>query len=595
MSGKIRLIAVSAVVLGLAAAAQTVVAAAGTRISAAGVQVWVSQEKFHGDLGALERAAWQDRTLEQLPFAATGDPVIASKTQLAAIDSATGRVEFYTRQANQLKRRGSVACDSIASFKGCRIVRGEKPGSLGIEVSSAPNTLVLTVSLSNDGVFEFRPTGTRRLTVSDCPIQYGIVPSFVGTDLVYTAKSHPGLDRLYVPSMNLVVGLLEGNDCMLVGAWPSGQQLARFETKSQGGQRTLDSFSLDTAGKSFYLSCVEGANLWHAEPLKAAYVEKDTPIDWKRPFEAKWIGRFFLPVEEIDYPFYFRYERMKMWGRCIRGWFYYPVRFDGEKTILHFEKHFPPQGEMLIYFLEEQPGKPKTGPAGSPLGIMTSALGRDEAEKLLDLAGVEERLLLKHGNAVCAMTNTSQKYLDEGQQVEQRVLIQGYCDDVSDFIGMIRQRITEYGALATEMGEFLDAQAKANPKLADAVAGLKDTLQEMEETRKNGMPAATLQEVRQWTDQMKRYAGEVQLGNNKKFEKLAAQCRSVAGSQDDLARDLSVLAIRLTEEAARMGVQSPEHVQLAEAVIAKTKQVLRKPTWWEPRRQYWPKSDPGRP
>lgn len=51
--------------------------------------------------------------------------------------------------------------------------------------------------------------------------------------------------------------------------------------------------------------------------------------------------------------------------------------------------------------------------------------------------------------------------------------------------------------------------------------------------------------------------------------------------------------IRLTEQAARIGVQSPQHAKLAEDVIVKARQLLRKPTWWEPTRRFTPKSDPG--
>ena len=67
----------------------------------------------------------------------------------------------------------------------------------------------------------------------------------------------------------------------------------------------------------------------------------------------------------------------------------------------------------------------------------------------------------------------------------------------------------------------------------------------------------------------------------------------MAGTQDDLARDLSIQVIRLTEQAARIGVQSPQHARMAEEVIVKARQLLRKPTWWEPTRRFVPKSDPG--
>jgi hypothetical protein len=51
--------------------------------------------------------------------------------------------------------------------------------------------------------------------------------------------------------------------------------------------------------------------------------------------------------------------------------------------------------------------------------------------------------------------------------------------------------------------------------------------------------------------------------------------------------------IRLTEQAARIGIQSPQHAGLAQEVIVKARQLLRKPTWWEPTRRFVPKLDPG--
>ena len=158
--------------------------------------------------------------------------------------------------------------------------------------------------------------------------------------------------------MNLFVGLVEGGDAMMVGVWPPGQQAASLRTTAAGNRKGIDGLSFRTGGRSFYLALLEKPRLWHAEPLQPDYVEKETAIGWKRPFEAKWIGRFFIASEEIDYPFYFRYERAKLWGRSIRGWFTWPVWFDGERTVVHFEKPYPPRGEMLIYFLERHPQAP---------------------------------------------------------------------------------------------------------------------------------------------------------------------------------------------------------------------------------------------
>jgi len=161
-------------------------------------------------------------------------------------------------------------------------------------------------------------------------VEYGIVPSFIGTDLVYDPRRYADNGYLYIPSLNLYTGLVKGSDCMMVGVWPLGDQVVKLGLEAAGGATIIDSFSLDTAKRSFYLSYLEHPNIWHAEVLKDTYLEKDTVISWRRPFDAKWIGRFFITSEGIDFPFYFLDKRVKMWGRWIRGWYYYPFWFDGD-------------------------------------------------------------------------------------------------------------------------------------------------------------------------------------------------------------------------------------------------------------------------
>ena len=536
----------------IASASHAAAATADSVATAGGLQLWVPESGFQGDAATLEKAAGGELAREKLPLTTSKAPVIASATQLAAFDSATGRVDFYTRQGKELTRRGSVGFAGVSRFQTYKLIADDQSNRAGVEVYQPADHLVLTVYLSSEGIFELRPAAAGQLTLGRAGIQYAIVPCFVGADLVFDAKSRAHKARTYIPSTNLMIGLIAGQDCMLVATWAPGEQMAWFETRQRGGENPLwDDFCFETAGHSLFLSYLQNADLWHAEPLKADYVERDTAIGWKRPFEAKWIGRIHLANDEIDYPFYFRHERMKMWGRCIRGWFYYPVWFNGDQTIIHFEKHFPPRGEMLVYYLEDHPQQ--TAAQGSPVRIMETALGRNRRSALLDFAGAEERLLLKHHNAVCEMTDTLQEYFDAGQEVNQRALVDRYCDDVADFIGMIRDRIHEFGAHAGQLRAFLEGQAKAQATLADSAGQLEEILDEMEQARANGMPSTSLDEVRRWTAEMKSLAAEVRPGNNKKYEKLASQCRSVAGSQDDLARDLSVLAIRLSQEAAQAG------------------------------------------
>ena len=179
--------------------------------------------------------------------------------------------------------------------------------------------------------------------------------------------------------------------------------------------KLIDGLTFDTDGKSFYLSCQAKAGVWHAEPLKRSYLEKDTTIAWKRPFAAKWIGRFFITSDEYDWPFYFVDKPRKIWGRYIRGWYQYPLRFDGDRTVVHFEKEFRPKGDLLIYCLEPQPDRPEASFL-TPAEVVTRALGKQEADRILDPEGAVEKTLLAHRLAVCAMTNTMQTWFDKGQE-----------------------------------------------------------------------------------------------------------------------------------------------------------------------------------
>lgn len=591
-----------------AAGAKAIQAAQG------GVRVRVVPKGFQGDVVRTKDDLWETIPAEKLPKAVTDDPVLFAANRVALLSRGSGSIHLLTRVGDSGGDRGTItfdnldalAPDNVGAFGRYNLVRGGQPPRLGVEVYGRSDRLEFTVYLSDDGVFEFVPGAARQLNLQLARLDYGILPSLVGTDLVYTPKTGPGLDRLYVPSMNLMVGLVSGNDCMMVGVWPPGRQLVSFQTGNTGapevrdnglilGRKTLDRFTIDLDGKSFHLGWLEHRGIWHVEPLQPGYLERDKAIAWRRPFEAKWIGRFQIASEEIDFPFYFRHERAKLWGRCIRGWFGYPVWFDGPQTMIHFEKSFPPKGELLVYYLEDHPKESLASPVGSPVGIMAKALGRQQAAKLLDFEGVDGRLLLKHGNAVCAMTNTVQKYFDDGRTAEHRDVIRAYCGDVSDFIAAIRRRIEEFAAFSASMRQLLADRAKANPKLAEAAASLGEILDEMDQLLKTGMPRASLDEVRSWTVTMNDLAGQSGPQIAKKYGTLAEQCRSVAGSQDDLARDLSIRTIRIFQEAARQGVPSPERVRLAEEVIAKARQVLRKPTWWEPQRNFVPKSDPGRP
>ena len=499
--------------------------------------------------------------------------------------SAAGRV------ATDESRSADVKLDVAQTPGRFKLLVDPQRNGLAVEVYSQDMQRRHTVVLSRRGILAIEQPSGNSVEVRG-RIQYALVPSLVGTDLLYAAEDLAPSEPSYLPSMNIMVGLMANHDCVMVAVWPPGQQLARLQRAKPSQSPTIDSFSLDTAGQSCYLAFLDHPAIWHEESLRSEYLETDTQIAWQRPFEARWIGRFFIESERYAYPFYFLSEKRQLWGRCIRGWFYYPVWFDGSRTMIHFEKKFPPKGRLLVYYLDHYEDDSHIV---SPFSIMRESLGEEQTERLLDIAGATEQVLLEHRNAVCAMTSEIEAYFSQAVNAPARQQVERYADDVATFIRLIRERVFQFARFADETLQFVEKQTSLDPSLNAAAASVGDILIEIRDVAREDLPQTSLEEVRSWTDALKDLAAVVRPSDLDEVKTLTQSCRSVAGTQDDFARDLSILTIQLTEEAARIGKVSPKHARLAEQLIARSRALLRQPTWWEPCRTYLPKSNPGAP
>lgn len=587
-------------VLLLAAAATRGDAATGTKVSRDGVTAYASDSPLADDLGAIEKAAWESLPPGKLPRDFSGSLLLVSKRVAIGLrpESDHAVLSVFTRGKDRLRLRGRTWIDCKKGRPRLRLLAEDKHAGLTVEVHAADGALQQGLSLSPDGILEMKWPERVDLTLLT-RMNYAIVPSPVGTDLVYDARDYPGLKTFYLASVNMVVGLMDEGDCMMVGVWAPDthggprQGASVFMEQTDDARRVFSSFSLYTAGQSFYLTYIEHPGIWHEEPLKAEYLEKDTAIAWQRPFDARWIGRFYIKSEQYHFPFYIAPKKFKLWGRCIRGWYYYPLWFDGPKTMVHFEKKFPPVGRLLIYYLNTHQGD---AGALSPVGVMEKSLGKEATAKLMDFEGTRELVLLEHRNAVCAMTRKIEGHFAAGNEVKEQADVDRYADDVATFIRLIRERVFAYDRFARETGDYLAECKKRDPgALAGDLKGMEELLEDIRATVKADLPKASLEEVRKWTDAIKALATQVRPGNAAKVKALALLCRSVAGTQDDMARNLSILTIRLMEEASDFGLKQPDRAVLARQVIARCRAILRQPTWWEPCRKYMPKSDPGAP
>lgn len=567
----------------------------GRMVSRDGVGLFVSAESsdkpFTGDPAWLDERRWETISPEQLPLAVDRELTLANRSVVYVGHSDGRQWTVYAAQGDRFVRRGILRPESVGPSGRSTVVANRSRDGLGIEVRDAGGQRQYTLRLCGSGLMQFEPGRVERITFGDVRLAHAIVPSLIGVDLVYDARSYPDHEKIHVPSMNLLTGLIAGGDGMLMAAWPPGEQLVELHFAGSSDRRRIDGLSVSLSSESFYLAFAQHAGIWRAEPLEASYLEKDTPISWKRPFEAEWIGRFYVESEDVHYPFYFQEEKRKLWGRFLRGWYEYPLWFEGDRTYVHFEKKFPPQGELLIYFLRRPSGGDDV--VDSPLEVISQALGAERAAKLLDFEGIEMRPLLAHGDAVCAMTNKMQELFNTGRELRQKAHIDERADDVAEFIKLIRDRVFEYAAFAARIDLLLDERGQVySTETRETLQGI---VEDIRLVAIEDLPDVSLEEVRQWTAGMKDLARQVRPANKTQYEAFARKCRSVAGAQDDQTRELCLLTIQLMEQAAALGVHSADQIKLTETILSRSRQVLRRPTWWEPRRNTTPRSDPGIP
>jgi hypothetical protein len=395
-----------------------------------------------------------------------------------------------------------------------------------------------------------------------------------------------GSDAFDVPSTQWFVGLVDGNDSMLVAVWDKDAQAVSLGLSGVGEKRLIDSLSIATDKGGFSLSFVEHAGVWHREGLQEDWLGEYVPIKWERPFPARWMSHFFVTPGGtpsfrqpcMDYAFPAAYAKTRMWGVWFEDWNHYPFYFDGPRTILHFEKTFVPNGDAIFYFLE-----PAAADLYSPCEIVEQALGREKAAALFDFDANRLRKLkystpdlFMYDRPVCATTTRLSKI----KQEEKPTVGVNLATHLYEFIREIRGRVDEYTNHFGEMRTYFAAGQKEHPELREYVAELDGLVAEAQ-AKSTEVYATPLPSVQKKIEAMKQKLEE---GKGDGFDCGELDVRTPAGTQDDLCRRYNRLVLRLAQTAAYKCGDSPQKAIIAKHVWDQSRAVLRQPTRWEPRR-----------
>ena len=521
----------------------------------------------------------------------TGDAAVENEHLLVVFSSREGKATIYPKAENAARKVEVVPLEVKA--KPARITRCSVLKNSGDEAAlevvfsgeNAVKDISIVFSFDRRGVVEIAPSEDVNGISLLSAIRYGVVPDFLSDDLILDPREYPSLKALHIPSANVLVGLLEGENDMLTVTWPAGKQKVRLIPDSkQRESRLIESVDIENDGKNVFLAVLSAAGIWHEEALKASYLEKDISIGWKRPFPAKWITQ--LSEDKVATTFTFREIRPERFWRGGVGSYAYPVWFKDGTTFYRLGKKIPPKGKSLVYFLERK-GTPAS--VSTPVDIIKGTLGGQACNAVLDAEG---RRLRSHrredaviGAATCEVTNAMQSVFEAGTEVENKEYIQGGADDMVYFIMRQRQRIDEYQGFAGRMMRYLDQTRRARPDLKPLIDNMtaitQDIIQQHDRQRENMKTLAYTHELARDTKALTLRKDPANLA---RFTELKMKWRGVGGTQDTLVCKFHTITRKLFQQAGYGCVGRPQAIAVADEIRNLCRQCLRNPDGYE----IWP-------
>lgn len=455
-------------------------------------------------------------------------------------------------------------------------------GSKPFVIRSANDEVMLRLSLvgggsvlfsvDRSGILSIQPEGGFGRVRFSLPLAYGVIPGFVGDDLIFGETHWAGGSSLHLPVEQMFLGLLQGEGNQVVLTWPEGGQSMRLRPVEGDGRVVLD-FEADD--KPLFIGVQAAAGIWHREPLVRSFLEKDAVLEsWRPPFPARWKTQ--LEEAGVVTTFAFRDTKAQIW-RGVAGSYTYPVWIQDGQAFFHLSKKIPPRGESIIYHLEGN-GTPEG--IATPVDMLKASLGRSASEVIRDLPGRKLRTHHRraggdvHRACTCGYTEAIQALFEAGLEVENRDIIAESLADMNFFVDQHVARINEYRAFAGELERMLDGQALAATQplcgvLLPLVRKIPEECRVQADNMKSPEHAAEL--TRRTLALTERKSPD----NLKAYMDLLDAWRAMGGAQDYVVALCHMVARDVFQQAGYGAMANAPSLELAKRVRERCRRVLR--------------------
>jgi hypothetical protein len=512
-------------------------------------------------------------------YAFHGDAVVENAYLIAVVQPAKGSVAVYSKAepGRKVAEFAPQTNAKPATASRCAVLQ-----NTGDEVAlELPSFAV--VALGKTPIIEIKPAETAKGINLQSPIEYGVVPGFVGDDLILAPGQYPSDSKLYVPCENLFLGLLQGANRMLVMTWPKGKQQMRLGLGPAGQGRLIGSVEFDNDGQNVYLALLEAPGIWHRETLGVPYLEKEVASQWKKPFPAKWVTQLW--EGDVRTAYTFREAPAGTVWRGVAGMYNYPLWFNGDSAFYRLSKKVLPKGESIVYFLE---GQSTPASVWTPVDVMKAALGRPACDSILDLAGRKLRTHHRRGAegirraCTCGCTEAIEAVFKAGQEIERKEYIEGAVGDMVYFVTRHVERLNEYRAFANDMLKFLRATAASRPELKTYLDNLIQLVQQIPD--QYAVQKENIKSLEYADELSRRTLALLQKKDPKNLPnclELGKNWRGMGGAQDGLLAEYHIIVRKLFQEAGYSCVNQPRTVDLAREIRSRCRLCLRNPDGYE--------------
>lgn len=584
------------------------------------ISIWDTTSSFAADASIGDRTGWRRvpsdlLLLESDPLKASSDPayygreyvfsgdaVVENETVAAVFSAPKGRVIVYSKApipdsnlSHPLIPERIIAelvpselQKQPATIRSVEIIRnGGDQAVLEVVFAGANGTDASAVfSFDKSEIIEIKPAQDMPSITILSSMEFGVVPDFIGDDLVFAPAAFPTNASIVAPSENFFVGLLEGQDRMLVLTWPEGNQKTTLEFGAgKDGNRLVQSIEFENDGQNLYLAPIAARGIWHKETLKPAYLEKDIQIAWKPPFPAEWVTQ--LSEARVNTTFAFRTAKSQIW-RGVPGMYSYPVWFDEDIAYYRLSKKIPPKGDSIVYFLE---GQNTPASISTPVDILKNTLGRRFSDAKLDAAGRKLRSHHRRGSngvrraCTCGATESIQAIFEAGKECDEKGTIQEELNDMIYFVEKHVERIEEYQRFADRMLQFLQASRKTNPELSSFLASMELIAEQIPReytVQKENMKSLEHADV--LARQTMALTGRKDANNVHAYMDLFKAWRAMGGAQDYVLAQCHTLTRNLLQQAGYKSATQEAAVGIAGEVRRRCRECLRHPDGYE----IWP-------